>query len=76
MQFVVLDGKGLFHTHIDGEDLSCELEFVFSDDKVAVRYFDGNDGCGFGHAVYASGTYIRESSEEPEFSDGDPRRGP
>ena len=46
---------------------SCEVIFTFYGDSITVREDDKNSsGCGFGHGVYAHGTYYRTSSEEPD----------
>lgn len=68
----VLDGdRGVFRA--EGDSGPCELEFVFSDDAVVIDYVDVSTDCGFGHAVYANGTYQRTSSEPPTFCEGDCR---
>ena len=61
----VEDGRATFV----GERYSgrCELTFEFHADKVVIDYVEDRLHCGFGHAVYANGTYIRTSREEPDF---------
>ena len=45
----------------------CELTFEFQEDKMIVTQNEEYFGCGFGHAVYANGEYLKTSSESPEF---------
>jgi hypothetical protein len=63
--------KGTFRSA--DESGTCELTFVFSDNKVVIEHVDGALECGFGGAVYANGQYRRTSRQVPRFSDGDHR---
>jgi len=47
---------------------TCRIEFVFSASSAILRQVEGSDAdCGFGHAVYADGTYIHKSRRKPVF---------
>ena len=46
----------------------CEIAFVFDGEHVKLRQVQGSDAaCGFGHAVYADGTFKRTSRKTPVF---------
>jgi hypothetical protein len=42
----------------------CNLEFVKKGDKIIIRPLHGD--CGFGHSVYADGTYQQTSEANPQ----------
>ncbi len=47
--------------------LDCELTFLFSSGKIIVITDENSCDCGFGHSVYADGTYFLKDSNIPEF---------
>lgn len=53
----------------DEHDKSCRVTFVFSEKTVVVdeETADFNNGCGFGHAVVAKGTFKKTSNKPPVF---------
>jgi hypothetical protein len=62
----VKDGKATFETkEFDG---LCRIEFSFDARRVVVRQSAGSwQECGFGHGVYATGTFARTSRKVPKF---------
>jgi hypothetical protein len=46
---------------------TCRLRFSFGPDEVTIEQDGGSMDCGFGHAVYADGTYRRTSRQPPRF---------
>ena len=62
----VKDAKATFVSREGGS--TCRIDFVFSGSNATLRQVEGSDAeCGFGHAVYADGTYIRKSRRKPVF---------
>jgi hypothetical protein len=55
----------------DEWDTSCRITFRFSRQGIIViqKQNDLNDGCGFGHGVFADGFYKKESSKVPVLRD-------
>ncbi len=55
--------------YTDDYDKSCRITFAFSKNTVAVdeKTADFNNGCGFGHAVVAEGTFKKTSNKPPVF---------
>lgn len=49
------------------EVFDCELTFLFSSGTIIVKTDENICECGFGHSVYADGTYFRKNSNIPEF---------
>lgn len=44
------------------------IDFAFDGERVRLRQVQGDDAdCGFGHAVYADGTFKRTSRKYPVF---------
>ena len=65
-QLKVKDAKASFVSR-EGE-WTCRIDFVFSGASATLRQVEGSDAeCGFGHAVYADGTYVRKSRRKPVF---------
>ena len=65
-QLRVKDAKATFVSR-EG-DWTCRIDFVFSGSNATLRQVEGSDAeCGFGHAVYADGTYIHKSRRKPVF---------
>jgi len=62
----VRDGKAIFETtEYDG---LCRIEFSFTPKKVTVRQTVGGSAeCGFGHNIFADGTFVRTSRKVPKF---------
>jgi hypothetical protein len=62
----VKDGKATFETTEYGG--LCRIDFAFEAKRVVVRQSAGTwDECGFGHGVYADGTFVRVSRKVPKF---------
>ncbi|MCZ8021712.1 MAG: hypothetical protein O9294_08125 [Cytophagales bacterium] len=40
-----------------GTQSQCELIFEFSKNQLTITYSENKNDCGFGHSVYANGTY-------------------
>ena len=58
------DGRATYQSP-DGE---CTITFAFARDTVEVNQERGDDfDCGFGHGVYANGTYRRTSRKKPKL---------
>ena len=55
--------------YTDDYDKSCRITFAFSKNTIAVdeKTADFNNGCGFGHAVVAEGTFKKTSNKPPVF---------
>ena len=54
-------------TEYDMSGKTCLISFVFQGDEVVVDQEQGSDmACGFGHAVYAHGTY-KKINDQPTF---------
>lgn len=52
------------------EDGKCTIKLTFTRPGVLRVKQDGSDGeCGFGHNVFAQGTYLKTSSRKPRFDD-------
>ena len=51
----------------DAGDSSCRITFIFTKSgiKVTQKQADLNDGCGFGHGVFADGFYKKKSGKVP-----------
>ena len=66
-----LDYENSIVVYTTDQDPSCRITFTFSKSGVAVDEIANNynNGCGFGHAVVASGFYKKISSKEPEIRD-------
>lgn len=65
-QLKVKDAKASFVSREGG--WTCRIDFVFSGTSATLRQVEGSDAeCGFGHAVYADGTYVRKSRQKPVF---------
>ncbi|HEX6750127.1 MAG TPA: hypothetical protein VF092_22725 [Longimicrobium sp.] len=45
----------------------CEIRFTFFDGWMRARHEEEGGGCGFGHNVYASGTYRHTRTARPRF---------
>ena len=61
----VKDGRGRFSSREAG--MACDIDFTFQQDKVVVHQTGTDAACGFGHEVYADGTYKRTSQRKPVF---------
>ena len=49
-------------------DWICQIDLAFDGERVRLRQVQGGDAeCGFGHAVYADGTFKRTSRKTPVF---------
>lgn len=47
----------------------CRITLRFSGRRLIVNQTGMDSDCGFGHNVYASGTYIKRSSRPPRFEE-------
>jgi hypothetical protein len=67
-RLLVKDGRA---THVRrNERFQCAIAFRFERETVVLTQSSGPDAdCGFGHAVYADGTYRRTSRRTPAFTD-------
>jgi hypothetical protein len=65
---VIRGGQGTYETtEFYGK---CRIDFAFTESRVVIRQSEGSDAdCGFGHNVYANGTYVRVSHQEPKFEE-------
>jgi hypothetical protein len=65
-QLKVKDAKASFVSRENGS--TCRIDFVFRETNATLRQVEGSDAeCGFGHAVYGDGTYVRKSRRKPVF---------
>jgi hypothetical protein len=59
--------EGKVATFIPPDTEGCKITLTFLPGKLSVKQ-DGSDfGCGFGHNVYATGTYRKIRSGKPKF---------
>lgn len=47
----------LFYTKFEFAEMGCKWRLVFSKNKLTILTIDDQDGCGFGHSVYADNVY-------------------
>ncbi len=61
---------GVFFQKIYSDDKGCKFSFKFTNGQLTLTSMDGFDDCGFGHGVYAHGTYKKTSKIVPlSFTD-------
>lgn len=62
------DGKGTFQfTEYTYQEKSCKWDVSIKNDTLIISTIDDNYNCGFGHNVFADGTYTRKNKTKPEF---------
>jgi len=66
-QLKIKNDNGTFYSKFDYTDNACKLAFQFSKDILNIKTVDGQDGCGFGNAVYADGDFKRETNKIPDY---------
>jgi hypothetical protein len=55
---------GIFYKKFDPSiDSGCKWKFIFSKKKLVLQTMDGQNSCGFGHAIVADGEFKQESSK-------------
>lgn len=59
--------EGNVATFIPGETTGCKITMTFLRNKMKVDQQGSDAACGFGHNVYATGTYRRVKSGKPKF---------
>lgn len=66
-----LDVKGNIAVYTPEDDSTCRITFNLKRKKIIVSQVQDNlnFGCGFGHGVFAEGTYIKVSDETPVIED-------
>jgi hypothetical protein len=60
---------GNIATFIPGDTQGCEITLVFLPNKLKVMQSGSDAECGFGHNVFATGTYKRIKAGKPKFID-------
>jgi hypothetical protein len=48
---------------------ACTITLKFTGKKLSVKQEGSDADCGFGHNVYANGTYSRQSRRRPRFDE-------
>ncbi len=64
-RFKLKNDSGIFYMKYDFAVKGCKWKFKFLKEKLIIETIDEYD-CGFGHAVYADGTFKRTSIKKPE----------
>jgi hypothetical protein len=49
------------------EFVNCSLQFIFKNNLVLIKTINDRFQCGFGHSVFADGSYEKIKFEMPEF---------
>jgi hypothetical protein len=62
---MIKDNNGIYSAKFEYAENACTLYFEFKDNTVTVQEDDSD--CGFGHNVYADGTFLQKSAEIPEY---------
>jgi hypothetical protein len=66
-RMTICDGKAVFRKRYDFEEKDCVLRFEFQENTLTVAEDDVDCACGFGHGVYADGTFQRTTPEIPPY---------
>lgn len=66
-EVLINKGKGIFNASLEGYKKSCSLSFQFVNNKLIIKTVNNEDDCGFGHNVFADGTYKRISNKNPLY---------
>jgi hypothetical protein len=59
--------SGTFYTKYDYNENGCKWTFNFTKNGLTINTIDNQTDCGFGHAVYADGTFKRQSNKIQEY---------
>jgi hypothetical protein len=59
--------EGNVATFIPTDTTSCKITITFLPGKIVVKQDGADFDCGFGHNVYATGTYRKIKSGKPKF---------
>lgn len=59
----ITNNIGIFYTKFDYADNGCKWSFTFTQNSLTIKTFDNEYECGFGHAVYADGTFKRKTTK-------------
>jgi hypothetical protein len=62
----VENSRAVYNTKMEFSDSSCAVLFVFSAKSIEVEQSSGSNECGFGHNVYAGGTYKLKTRKAPK----------
>jgi hypothetical protein len=62
----VVNDRTVYTTKVEFSDSSCAVAFVFSAKGIEVTQSSGSNECGFGHNVYANGTYKLKTKSRPK----------
>jgi hypothetical protein len=58
---------GLFETSLDDSKDSCKFLLKFKKDMLIIETVNSHYNCGFGHSVFADGTFKRISRKNPSY---------
>jgi hypothetical protein len=61
--------EGTVATFVPPDTQNCKITMTFSPGKMVVKQEGGDFECGFGHNVYATGTYRRIKAGKPKFEE-------
>jgi hypothetical protein len=62
----VENNEAVYTAKMEFSDSSCAVIFVFSAKSIKVEQSSGSNECGFGHNVYAGGTYKLKTRKAPK----------
>ena len=59
---IIKDGKASFSVMQEYAETLCKINFIFGTNYVEVEQLSTDSDCGFGHAVYADGKYLKRNA--------------